>query len=97
MVEKHKAEVIVYEKDVSESSARLKTSFPRYACFVATPQEAGRPIVAWLPHRVKNVKIVDGGDLRPTITDDFILIPNPGKVEPGRSYRVVFTAEKQGG
>jgi zinc protease len=39
---KHDAAVIVYDGDVREALAGLKRSAPRYACFVARPQEAGR-------------------------------------------------------
>ena len=57
-------------------------------------QRGYRPIVAFLPYRVKNVKIIEGADLKPTVTDNFLLIPNPRKCDPKRKYRVVFTAAK---
>ena len=56
-------------------------------------QRGWRPIVQFLPHRVRNVKIIAGDDLKPVVTDDFILIPNPRECDPQRDYRVVFTAE----
>lgn len=46
LVAKHQAEVIVYDKHVSESLPVLRTTFPRYACFVATSAEAGQQMVA---------------------------------------------------
>lgn len=55
-------------------------------------QRGWRPIVHWLPQRVENVKIIAGDELMPVITDDFILIPNPRKCDPSKSYQVVFTA-----
>ncbi len=55
-------------------------------------QRGWRPIVALLPHRVKDVQVIEGGDLNPTITDDFILIPNPRTCDPARTYRVTFKA-----
>ncbi len=55
-------------------------------------QRGGRPIVAWLPHRIGKAEILEGQDLRPTIADDFMLIPLPDRCEPGRTYRVVFRA-----
>jgi len=76
--------------------------------FVITPKRGGktfepinmngsqrgyRPIVAFLPHRIADVKIVAGAELKPTITDNFILIPNPRTCEAGRSYEVVFTGK----
>lgn len=45
LVAKHQACVIEYEKDVSRSLPELKRLFPRYACFVAQPDEAGRLFV----------------------------------------------------
>ncbi len=56
-------------------------------------QRGWRPIVQFLPARVKNVKITAGEDLNPVVTDDFILVPNPREVDPKRDYRVSFTAE----
>jgi len=58
-------------------------------------QRGGRPIVAFLPRRVptQNVKIIAGAELAPLVTDTFILVPNPGKCDPAKEYRVVFTAK----
>ena len=56
--------------------------------------EGGRPIVQFLPHRVEGVEIVDGADLKPLVTDDFVLVPNPGECDPGRAYRVSFRARE---
>jgi hypothetical protein len=57
-------------------------------------QRGGRPIVEFLPDRVQDVEIVEGQDLKPVITDDFILIPNPLKADPAKKYKVVFRAKK---
>lgn len=56
-------------------------------------QRGGRPFVAWFPKRLDNITIVAGSELQPVITDDFILVPNPGKCDPDREYKVVFKAE----
>jgi zinc protease len=55
-------------------------------------QRGGRPFVAFLPHRVRDVKLLEGADLQPLLTDDFILVPNPRVCDPARAYRVVFQA-----
>jgi len=34
--------------------------------------------------------VLEGADLNPVITKNFILVPNPGECQPGRKYRVVF-------
>lgn len=44
-------------------------------------QRGGRPIVHFLSKRIGAVEILKGKELAPIITDDFILIPNPGKGE----------------
>jgi len=43
---------------------------------------------------VKDVKIVKGADLRPLVTDNFLLIPNPRQCDPKRTYKVVFEATR---
>ncbi len=55
-------------------------------------QRGWRPIVAYLPHRVKDVKITKGAELKPTITDNFLLIPNPRECDPEKTYELTFTA-----
>jgi len=57
-------------------------------------QRGGRPIFQLLPQRVKDIAVTEGGDLQPTITDNFLLIPNPGVCDPSRPYRLVFRARK---
>ena len=46
LVAKHKGEVIVYDGKVTEALVGLRAMYPKYACFVATPAEAGRAFVA---------------------------------------------------
>ena len=55
-------------------------------------QRGGRPIVELFPRRLEKVEILEGKDLSSCIADDFILVPNPGRCEPGRTYRVTFRA-----
>ena len=55
-------------------------------------QRGGRPFVAFLDHRITKVNILEGQDLQPVITDDFILVPRPATCDPSRPYRVVFRA-----
>ena len=45
LVKKHDAVVIEYEKNLDEAIEPLRMIFPRYACFVAQPDEAGRDFV----------------------------------------------------
>jgi len=55
-------------------------------------QRGWRPIVAFLPRRVRDVKVLAGADLKPLIADDFILVPNPRTCDPKRRYEVRFRA-----
>ena len=54
-------------------------------------QRGGRPIFAFLPHRIKNVTVTKGGDLKPVVTDNFLMVPQP--TDGSHAYRVVFKAE----
>ena len=53
-----------------------------------------RPIVALLPHRIRDARILEGGDLKAVLTDNFLLMPLPGTYEPGRVYKIVFKATR---
>jgi zinc protease len=55
-------------------------------------QRGGRPFIQLLPHRIQpgRVQILEGADLKPLVTSNFILVPNPGRCDPQRSYRIVF-------
>jgi hypothetical protein len=57
-----------------------------------------KPLALLLPHRlvgVRDVKVVDGGDLRPLVTGNFAMLFNLPTVEPGRRYTVTFTADER--
>ncbi len=58
-------------------------------------QRGGRPIVQLLPHRIeaKSVKVVAGAEMKPLVTDNFLLLPLPRDAEPKAVYRLVFTAK----
>ncbi|HUT34646.1 MAG TPA: hypothetical protein VNE39_14250 [Planctomycetota bacterium] len=51
-----------------------------------------RPAVVLFPHRVGDVQVIEGADHRPVITDNFLLLPLPAKLEKGKTLRVVFNA-----
>jgi hypothetical protein len=55
-------------------------------------QRGDRPIVQFLPQRVKDAQIIEGAELKPVVADDFILVPNPATCDPARKYRVLFRA-----
>ncbi|MCX5669747.1 MAG: hypothetical protein NTU94_00280 [Planctomycetota bacterium] len=53
-----------------------------------------RPPMIFLPHRVKDVQVVEGADFAPLITDNFLLLPKPAKFEKGKTYKVMFKATR---
>ena len=53
-------------------------------------QRGWRPILQYFPHKIGSVEIIEGANLNPVITDDFILVPNPQKCNPDHEYRIVF-------
>ncbi|MBN1127112.1 MAG: hypothetical protein JXA82_19070 [Sedimentisphaerales bacterium] len=56
-------------------------------------QRGWRPIIQFLPQRCKDIRLLTGQNLKPVITDNFILIPNPHVVENTSEYRVSFQAQ----
>jgi len=59
-------------------------------------QRGWRPIVEILPHRLKDIEIIDDGGLNPLVADDFILVPNPRKYDPACKYEIRFRATPMG-
>jgi zinc protease len=57
-------------------------------------QRGGRPIVAFLPRRIQDVHLREGQDLKPVITENFVLVPLPEKNAPSHDYKVVFQASR---
>ncbi len=55
-------------------------------------QRGWRPIVHYFSERIGNFEILEGGELNPVLTDDFILIPNPKSCDPAKDYKIVFKA-----
>lgn len=56
-------------------------------------QRGGRPVLQYLPRRIGPVTIVEGAEWKPIVTDDFVLVPQPGKSGPAWPCRIVFRAE----
>lgn len=57
-------------------------------------QRGGRPIIQFFERRLSGAEVLEGQELAPVITDDFILIPNPQTCDPTRRYVVRFRAEE---
>ena len=54
----------------------------------------GGPVSVFLPHRVRNVKVRKGAELKCVITDNFILVPLKGAFKKGGEVTVVFEADR---
>ena len=54
----------------------------------------GSPIVALLPQRVANVRMVKGEDLKAVVTENFILVPMKGRFQAGDKTEIVFEADQ---
>ena len=52
-------------------------------------QRGGRPIVVFLPKRIGKAEVLEGAELKPVLTDDFILVPLPQKV--GDAFTIQFS------
>ena len=50
-------------------------------------------ILHFFDKRIEEIKILEGKELNPVITDDFIMIPNPRTCDSGKEYKVVFNAQ----
>ena len=50
-------------------------------------------MVEYFPTRLENIRVIEGSELNPVVTDDFILVPSPRKYDAEREYKVVFTAQ----
>jgi hypothetical protein len=55
LIAKHHATLITYDASVTESLPTLQKQHPKYACFVATPQEAGRAFVSKIHHLTRKL------------------------------------------
>ncbi len=57
-------------------------------------QRGNRPFIHFFPRRLRDFQITEGEDLRPVLTDDFILVPRPTGLDGTKPLRVVFRAQK---
>ena len=77
-------------------SQELKESGGKFAFTVRCTADGSypnRPVVQLLPGRLVDIKILEGADRKPVITDNFILLPLKGKFAKGDSVKIVFKAK----
>jgi len=53
----------------------------------ATGDWDNRPIVELLPHRIGDIRLVEGGEYKPVITDNFILVQMQDELLPMKGNR----------
>lgn len=92
---------LAWEQELREADGRFTFQLtPKLGAETFRPrntngsQRGNRPILAFLPYRVRQVEVLEGQDLQPLVTDNFLLIPNPQVCDPARTYRVVFRAAR---
>ena len=56
-------------------------------------QRGGRPIIQFLPKRLKNIRVLTGTEWNPVLTDNFLLMPLPKVNDPSHHFRVTFRGE----
>jgi hypothetical protein len=56
-------------------------------------QRGGRPIIQFFPRRLTNIEVTKGAELKPVVTKNFILVPNPRQCDPAKKYVVEFKAK----
>ena len=54
-------------------------------------QRGGRPMLAYLPQRLLDLRLEEGESCHPVLNDRFVLVPNPGASFEGEAFRVVFS------
>jgi len=54
----------------------------------------GRPPMALLPCRLRDVKVLEGDEMGPVVTENFILLPRAGKAMAGGKAKVVFSGTR---
>lgn len=57
-------------------------------------QRGGRPIIQFLPHRLKNIQILSGSQWHPVVTDNFVLVPLPLQYDAATEYHISFRGER---
>ena len=77
-------------------SQKLSVDGDRYTFTLHADDDCspGRPPAIFLPHRVRDIKIVEGEKLKPLVTSKFIMVMEPGKLEKGKTYKVIFEAKE---
>jgi len=76
-------------------SYKLTKKHQLYTLTITTNQDGtwtNRPLIIFLPHRIKNAQINQGEELMPTITDNFIILPLTGKYKKNEIITLTFTA-----
>ena len=76
----------------------LETNAGRVTLTVTTHQAGkwpNRPILIFLPDRFENIELVSGHELKPTLTDNFILLPLVGDYKANEKWVVSFEGRKQ--
>jgi len=78
-------------------TTELTESGGRYTLRITSRKEGRprKPLAQILPHRIADAKLIKGKQFAPVITDNFILLAEPGPLEAGKVYDIVFKARRR--
>ncbi len=79
-----------WEQELTEEEGRF-----RFEVTARTAGNWGIPPMAFLPYRVKEIRVTTGAELQPLITDDFLLLPLKGERNDDESVIVEFEATRR--
>jgi len=54
---------------------------------------SSRPLMIFLPERIRNVEVTGGEELKPVVTDNFVLLPLQGQRRKGEEISIEFKAD----
>jgi zinc protease len=91
-----------WEARMPETEAAWRAGFepagPGRTAFTVTTLRDGqwpsRPLAAWLPERLEAPTVGAGADLKPVVTDSFLLLPRSGTFKAGETLRVVIEGRR---
>ena len=58
-------------------------------------QRGGRPIIQFLPRRLRDIRILEGAELKPLITENFLLLDEPEQTIGDQPRRLRFSGTNQ--
>ncbi len=86
----------LYEQTLEQKETPKGVEFTFSVKTLGKGQWGQRPPAAVLPFRISQTEVLKGKELKPLITDNFILLPIEGEFKQNQVYVVKFVAKKAG-